>query len=118
MFSLNQNKSQSILTPDFYDDGYLRIEYDNYFVSCNNQRIKLPRTEFLILARLSQQPERIVSYQELWNCAWEDKPLKVETLKVHIYNLRRVFQPFGVMIETLINIGYCIVVPKDVILTN
>lgn len=95
---------------DVYDDGYLRIEYDNYFVSCNNQRVKMARAEFLILSRLSQSPNRIVSYEELWNFAWgSSKPVSIESLKVYIYQLRQIFKPYNIQFETMVNVGYCFI---------
>lgn len=95
---------------DFYDDGYLRIEYDNYFVSCNGQLLRMARTEFLILSRLSQSPNRIVSYEDLWSYAWgNSKPVSLESLKVYIYQLRQIFKPFGIQFETMVNVGYCFI---------
>ncbi len=103
----SNNYTQRVVTPAVYDDGYLRIEYDNYFVSCNESRLKMPRTEFLILSRLSQSPDRIVSHQELWESAWgTTKPLNTECLKVYIYNLRQLFEPFEIKFETMVNVGY------------
>lgn len=95
-----------------YDDGYLRIEYDNYFVSCAGQRVKMPRAEFLVLSRLSQAPNRIVTYEELWSYAWGDtKPISLESLKVYIYQLRQIFKPFNIEFETMVNVGYCFIPP-------
>jgi len=102
--------NRHIETNAVYDDGYLRIEYDNYFVSCNGQRVKMPRAEFMILSRLSEVPNRIVSYEELWNYVWGDsKPMSVESLKVYIYQLRQIFKPFDIQFETMVNVGYCFV---------
>lgn len=102
----NKHRQQVELAAN-YDDGYLRIEYDNYFVSCNGERVKMPRAEFLILSRLSQSPSRIVSYEDLWNFAWGDgRPVGTESLKVYIYHLRRIFKPFGIEFETMVNVGY------------
>jgi DNA-binding response OmpR family regulator len=98
---------QEPLSPSGYDDGYLRIEYDNYFVTCGGHRIKMPRAEFMILCRLSEAPERVVTYEELWDFAWgKNKPLSTESLKVYIYHLRRLFEPFGIQFETMVNVGY------------
>jgi DNA-binding response OmpR family regulator len=57
------------VTEDVYDDGYLRVEHQNYYVSCGGQILKLPRTEFLILSRLARTPERIVRSEDLWEYA-------------------------------------------------
>lgn len=99
---------------DCYDDGFLRVEYDNYFVSCRGERIRLPRAEFLILSRLVQTPERIVESGELWRTAWrERKPFNPVSLHVYMYRLRRKLEPFGIKIETLIGIGYRLIPAKS-----
>lgn len=90
-----------------YDDGALRVEHSNYYVSCEGQTLKLPRTEFLIISRLTRNPERIVTSEDLWRSAWgETKPLNLESLHVHIYRLRHKLEPHGIRIETMINVGY------------
>lgn len=90
-----------------YDDGTLRVEHDNYYVACQGQPLKLPRTEFLIISRLARNPERIVPAEVLWRSAWGDsKPLNAESLHVHIYRLRNKLEPYGLRIETMIHVGY------------
>lgn len=107
---VSHTHNQPDLITGNYDDGYLRIEYDNYFVSCDGQRVKMPRAEFLILSRLSQNPNRIVTYEELWNYAWgTSKPVSIESLKVYIYQLRQIFKPFNIQFETMVNVGYCFI---------
>jgi DNA-binding response OmpR family regulator len=92
---------------DVYDDGYLRVEHKNYYVACGGQSLKLPRTEFLILSRLSRSPERIVTAEELWEYAWgSDKPVNMESLHVYIYRLRNKLSPHLLQIETMVNVGY------------
>lgn len=90
-----------------YDDGYLRVEHDNYYTACAGQRIDLPRSEFLILSRLARNPERIVPAEELWQVAWADhKPFNPVSLRVYIYRLRARLEPFGLKIETMVGVGY------------
>ena len=92
---------------DVYDDGHLRVEYENYYVSCDGQSLKFPRTEFLLLSRLARSMARIVKAEELWRHAWGDaKPYNAESLHVHIYRLRSKLAPFGLQIETMVNVGY------------
>jgi two-component system alkaline phosphatase synthesis response regulator PhoP len=94
-------------TDDIYDDGYLRVEHRNYYVSCGGQSLKLPRTEFLILSRLARSPERIVTAEELWEYAWgNDKPVNMESLHVYIYRLRNKLTPSKISIDTMVNVGY------------
>jgi DNA-binding response OmpR family regulator len=92
---------------DIYDDGFLRVEHKNYYVSCGGSPIKLPRTEFLIFSRLVRTPNRIVTADELWSSVWgSNKPLNSESLHVYIYRLRAKLAEFGLQIETMVNVGY------------
>jgi two-component system alkaline phosphatase synthesis response regulator PhoP len=92
---------------DVYDDGYLRVEHKNYYVACDGQSLKLPRTEFLILSRLARSPERIVTAEELWEYAWGNgKPVNMESLHVYIYRLRNKLTASKVSIDTMVNVGY------------
>ena len=92
---------------DIYDDGFLRVEHKNYYVTCGGSPIKLPRTEFLIFSRLTRTPNRIVASDELWSSVWgANKPLNTESLHVYIYRLRAKLADFGLQIETMVNVGY------------
>ena len=96
---------------DIYDDGFLRVEHKNYYVVCGGSPIKLPRTEFLIFSRLTRTPNRIVASDELWNAVWAtNKPLNTESLHVYIYRLRAKLADFGLQIETMVNVGYRLII--------
>ena len=96
-----------MMETNIYDDGHLRVEHDNYYVACAGSSIKLPRSEFLIISRLARTPERIVSSEELWQEAWgERKPFNAVSLHVYMYRLRRKLAPYGLNIETMVNVGY------------
>jgi two-component system, OmpR family, response regulator len=102
-----RDSQQSKPSEDVYDDGYLRVEHNSYYVSCAGTPIKLPRTEFLIFSRLVRSPERIVAATELWQYAWGDeKPLNAESLHVYIYRLRNKLMPYNLTIDTMVNVGY------------
>ena len=109
--SIPEPQIQSSQDKDVYDDGYLRVEHKSYYLACEGQPIKLPRTEFLIFSRLVRTPERIVPAEELWQYAWGgDKPLNPESLHVFIYRLRGKLAPYSLQIETMINVGYRLVI--------
>lgn len=98
---------------DVYDDGYLRVEHKNYYLACGGEALKLPRTEFLIISRLSRSPGRIVTAEDLWAHAWGDeKPLNSESLHVYIYRLRNKLLPYNVLIDTMVNVGYKLIVKE------
>jgi DNA-binding response OmpR family regulator len=94
-------------TPDAYDDGRLLVEYDNYYVSCDGQALKFRRAEFLLLSRLAQNVGRVVKAEELWQHVWgHGKLYNADSLHVHVYRVRNKLAPFGVQIETMVNVGY------------
>jgi DNA-binding response OmpR family regulator len=108
--TMNPSQAASVMSePDVYDDGFLRIEHNSYYVSCNGTSLFLPRKEFLILSRLARNVDRIVPTQVLWECVWgEHEPCNAATLRVYVYNLRKKLLPFGLNIKTLISVGYCL----------
>jgi two-component system, OmpR family, alkaline phosphatase synthesis response regulator PhoP len=111
---ITDRNSQEPSAADVYDDGILRVEHKNYYVSCSGQSIKLPRTEFLIFSRLARSPERIVTAEELWTYAWGDsKPLNTESLHVHIYRLRNKLLSHNLRIDTMVNVGYRLLLAKE-----
>jgi DNA-binding response OmpR family regulator len=105
--SITEQHAPQPVADDVYDDGYLRVEHKNYYVSCSGSSIRLPRTEFLIFSRLVRTPERIVSAAELWECAWgNEKPVNAESLHVYIYRLRNKLAACKLSIDTMVNVGY------------
>ena len=102
------------ITDEIYDDGFLRVEHNNFFVECGGINLKLSRGEFLIISLLSQKMERYVTAESIWNYIWnENRPLNLESIKVFIYNLRCKLKPFGIKIETMASVGYRLVsIPK------
>lgn len=104
---LSDRPIQDQSSDDVYDDGYLRVEHQHYYLACAGQSIYLPRTEFLLLSRLVRSIERVVSAEDLWRSAWgNDKPLNSESLHVYIYRLRNKLLPYKLQIDTLVNVGY------------
>jgi DNA-binding response OmpR family regulator len=99
------------LSEDVYDDGYLRIEHKNYYLACGGHTVYLPRTEFLLISRLARSVERAVSAEELWHYArGNEKPFNSESLHVFMYRLRGKLLPHKLRIDTVVNVGYRLVV--------
>jgi len=95
------------IAEEIYDDGFLYVEHNNYYIECGGVNLKLPRGEFLMISLLTQKAERYVTAELLWNYLWnESRPLNLESIKVFIYNLRRKLKPFGIKIETMATVGY------------
>jgi DNA-binding response OmpR family regulator len=107
-------ESSGVQGNEVYDDGYLRVEHENYYVACKGTPLKLPRTEFLIFSRLVRTPNRIVTAEALWASVWGvEKPVNSESLHVYIYRLRTKLTDFGLQIETMVNVGYRLVTRRE-----
>lgn len=107
-FSRPQNVGEDAQS-NVYDDGRLRVEHDNYYVACDGEVLKFPRTQFLLLSRLTMNAGRIVEADELWRHAWGvSKRYNPESLHVHMYRLRLKLAPYNIRIETMVNVGYCL----------
>ncbi|HEY0379919.1 MAG TPA: helix-turn-helix domain-containing protein [Pyrinomonadaceae bacterium] len=100
---------------DIYDDGYLRVEYSNYYVSCGGREISLSRKEFLIISQLVREYGRAVAFADIWAHAWgENVPYNRGTLRVQMHRVRRLLAPFGLRVESETEVGYALRVPlKD-----
>ena len=105
--------TRSSHSAEVYDDGYLRVEHENFYVTCRGEPIYLARTEFLLLSRLAHAMKRVVTAEDLWRYAWgHGKPLNPESLHVHIYRLRRKLAPYNLRIDTMVNVGYRLLLPN------
>lgn len=110
--AIRDGQVQSQSADDVYDDGYLRIEHKNYYLACGGQSIRLPRTEFLIISRLAHSVERAVSAEDLWQYArGNEKPLNAESLHVFMYRLRSKLLSYDLRIDTIVNVGYRLLLP-------
>jgi DNA-binding response OmpR family regulator len=111
---LSDRPLQNSSVQDIYDDGYLRVEHRNYYLACNGQPIYLPRTEFLLISCLVQSVNRAVTAEDLWRYARDaDKPFNSESLHVFMYRLRRKLLTHNVRIDTVVNVGYRLVVSAN-----
>lgn len=107
---LSDREVQSASAEDVYDDGYLRVEHKNYYLACGGQAIYLPRTEFLLISCLVRAVDRVVTAEDLWRFARDDKPFNTESLHVYIYRLRQKLLAYNLRIDTVVNVGYRFVV--------
>lgn len=110
--ALRDRPLQNPSADDLYDDGYLRIEHKNYYLTCGGRPIHLPRTEFLLISCLARSVDRAVSAEELWRYARSTaKPFNSESLHVYMYRLRSKLLPYKIRIDTLVNVGYRLIMP-------
>ena len=93
-----------------YTDGFVSIDYAQRSVRVQGRPVKLTPLEFKLLAAFVQNPDRVLSRDELLNVVWGD-PYGVsgDQVKLYVGYLRRKLapdDPGSVPIETLRGFGY------------
>ena len=71
-----------------YDDGHLRLDDKNKKVFVDNEPKKLTSLEYRLLKYLSDNHDRLVTKNELFDNVWNDKFTGDGTLNVHIRKIR------------------------------
>jgi DNA-binding response OmpR family regulator len=108
------NQIGMLVNQDVYDNGLLRVEHDNHYIECGGKEVLLPRKAFLILSRLARNADRIVKSEEIWRYAWgTTAPYNCASLRVHISRIRHALAPYGIQIESMVNVGYRLTVSTN-----
>lgn len=75
-----------------YNDGNLRIDFDNHSCFVKNQEVKLTQLEYRLLVYLLTNSNRLVTKDELFDNVWNDKFVSDGTLNVHIRKIRELIE--------------------------
>ena len=90
-----------------YDDGRLRIDFEDVRVSCDGKNVKLTHKEFQLLSTLAKKKGRVITRQHLLDQVWGYSYYgDARTLDVHIRRLRQKLETCGDCIETVVGVGY------------
>lgn len=101
-------------TVKIYNFGNLVINKDTFEVFLNSKRIELSTKEFQILAYLADNKNRVLSREQIYDAIWGNSEFgDVNTVTVHIKNLRSKLDNNNELIKTIWGIGY-----KLIVLTN
>ena len=93
--------------PPGYDDGRLRVQFEDMNVLCDGAEVKLTRKEFALLATLARRPGRVATRQQILDEVWGHQYYgDTRTLDVHIRRLRQKLGACGDCIETVVGVGY------------
>jgi two-component system, OmpR family, alkaline phosphatase synthesis response regulator PhoP len=77
----------------FYDKGSLHIDFSNYEVSVRGKSVKLTLKEFELLRFLVQNPNRVLSRDQLLDRVWGGETFVTpRTVDVHIRRLRKAIE--------------------------
>ena len=94
-------------TPEIYDDGRLKIDFDDVRASCDQVAVKLTNKEFSLLSALAKKRGRVATRQQLLDQVWGYRYYgDARTLDVHIRRLRQKLGACGDCIETVVATGY------------
>jgi DNA-binding response OmpR family regulator len=90
-----------------YDDGRMRIDYDEMRVFCGGVSIRLTRKEYGLLCALVASSGRVATRKFLLESVWgHDHYGDERTVDVHIRRLRSALGDSAEAIETVVGIGY------------
>lgn len=87
----------------------IKIDTNNYEVTCNNQKIIVSKTEYQLLKILLENPTRVFTKDTLFEMVWQYEDSGENTLNVHISKIRSKLKqanPNQEYIETVWGIGY------------
>jgi len=94
MRALLRRTSKNILQTAIISLKDMEIDIGRRTVSRNGEEISLTRTEFDILAFLSQNPGLVLTYKMIMEKVWGPDYIEdTRTLRVHVSNLRRKIEP-------------------------
>ena len=94
-------------TPEIYDDGRLKIDFDDVRASCDQVAVKLTNKEFSLLSALAKKRGRVATRQQLLDQVWGYRYYgDARTLDVHIRRLRQKLGACGDCLETVVGTGY------------
>ena len=77
---------------EIYDDGHIKIDFNSRDVFIDNKEIKLTSLEYKLLSYLINNPNRLITKNELFDNVWNDKFVSDGTLNVHIRKIRELIE--------------------------
>lgn len=90
-----------------YDDGRLKIDFEDVRAVCDGNNVKLTHKEFQLLSTLAKKKGRVITRQQLLDQVWGYSYYgDARTLDVHIRRLRQKLESCGECIETVVGVGY------------
>jgi len=88
--------------------GPVTLDPERHRCLCNDRKIELTATEFMLLRSLMAKPDRVYSRAELVERAYgHGHHITQRTVDSHVRRIRRKFDPVGFdPIETVVGVGY------------
>lgn len=92
-----------------YDDGYLRIDFENEQVEVQHVKMKLKAMEYKLLKYLVEHAGKRVEKEAIFRDVWQDSVTLDGTLNVHIRHIREKIEKdpnHPQYIQTIWGVGY------------
>lgn len=95
----------------YYD---LEVDFSSLEVKAGNHKLFLPKKQAMILIKLLENAEKVIPYQILLRYAWDsNEEISLESLRTHVYNLRKILKSYGYTILSYPGVGYMIKKQED-----
>jgi DNA-binding response OmpR family regulator len=102
-----RNRSAKAVTGGIVSFGNLVIHKDRFELYIENEKVPLSTKEFQILLYFAETRGRVVSREQIYNAIWGNTEYgDINTVTVHIKNLRDKLGPAGRYIKTVWGAGY------------
>lgn len=87
-------------------DSPLVLNDKTFEAFLNNRKLNLSTKEFQILSMLIHNPNNVLTREQIYECVWGDEYGELNTVTVHIKNIRKKLGPEYDFIKTIWGIGY------------
>lgn len=102
-----RSEAYEINTSNILKAGSILINIENYEVFKDNIRKDLSTREFQILSYFMQNKNRVLTREQIYKAVWGDNDLgDLNTVTVHIRNLRSKLDEENKLIKTIWGVGY------------
>lgn len=88
------------------NDSPLILNDKTFEAFLNNKKLNLSTKEFQILSMLMHNPNNVLTRERIYEYVWGDEYGELNTVTVHIKNIRKKFGPEYDFIKTIWGIGY------------
>ncbi|MBE6088460.1 MAG: response regulator transcription factor [Clostridium beijerinckii] len=87
-------------------DSPLILNHKTFEAFLNNKKLNLSTKEFQILSMLMHNPNNVLTRERIYEYVWGDEYGELNTVTVHIKNIRKKLGPEYDFIKTIWGIGY------------
>jgi DNA-binding response OmpR family regulator len=99
-------KEKDLRQSSLLQSGSITINKDTYEVTVNHEPVELSTKEFQILVYMAEHRNRVLSREQIYHAIWGDDFGDLNTVTVHLKNIRIKMDPDRRFIKTMWGAGY------------